>query len=106
MISLTESAAKEINTIQEREGKDGYGLRVRVIGGGCSGLTYQMGLEETPGEDDKVIESQGMKLFVDTKSAVFVAGTEIDFVHDLNGSGFKVNNPNAESTCGCGKSFS
>ena len=106
MIGLTESAVKEINTILEREGKHGFGLRVRVIGGGCSGLTYQMGLEEAAGEDDKVVESHGMKVFVDAKSAVFVAGTEIDFVHDLNGSGFKVKNPNAESTCGCGKSFS
>jgi iron-sulfur cluster assembly accessory protein len=106
MIGLTESAVKEIKTILEREKKDGHGLRVRVIGGGCSGLTYQMGLEEAPVEGDKVVESHGMKVFVDPKSAVFLAGTEIDFVHDLNGSGFKVNNPNAESTCGCGKSFS
>ncbi|MDP3936507.1 MAG: iron-sulfur cluster assembly accessory protein [Deltaproteobacteria bacterium] len=106
MISLTESAVKEITTIQEREKKHGYGLRVRVIGGGCSGLQYQMGLEEAPVEDDKVVESFGMKVFVDQKSAAFLAGTQIDFVHDLNGSGFKVQNPNAESTCGCGKSFS
>ena len=106
MIALTESAVKEINTILEREGKKGYGLRLRVIGGGCSGLTYQMGLEEAPTDEDKVVESHGMRVFVDPKSAVFVAGTELDFVHDLNGSGFKVKNPNAESTCGCGKSFS
>jgi iron-sulfur cluster assembly accessory protein len=106
MIALTESAVREIHAIQERQGKSGQGLRVRVIGGGCSGLQYQMGLESDPSDADKVIESHGMRVFVDQKSAVFLAGVEIDFVHELNGSGFKVNNPNADSTCGCGKSFS
>ncbi len=106
MIGLTESAVREIEAIQEREGKRGQGLRVRVVGGGCSGLQYQMGLESEPSEEDKVVESHGMRVFVDPKSAVFLVGVEIDFVHELNGSGFKVNNPNADSTCGCGKSFS
>jgi iron-sulfur cluster assembly accessory protein len=106
MIVLTESAVREIEAIQARAGKHGQGLRVRVVGGGCSGLQYQMGLEPDPTGEDKVVESRGLRVFVDPKSAVFLAGAEIDFVHELNGSGFKVNNPNAGSTCGCGKSFS
>ena len=106
MLALTETAVKEIGMILEREQKHGHGLRVRVMGGGCSGLQYQMGLEESPGPEDKVVESGGVQVFIDPKSAVFLAGVEIDFVHELNGSGFKVNNPNAQSTCGCGKSFS
>jgi iron-sulfur cluster assembly accessory protein len=105
MITLTETATSEINTLLEREGKQGYGLRIRVVGGGCSGLQYQMGLEKEPKAEDRVFESHGMKLFIDPKSAVFLAGVKVDFVHALNGSGFKIENPNAQSSCGCGKSF-
>lgn len=105
MITLTESATTEISTLLDREGKQGYGLRIKVVGGGCSGLQYQMGLEKEPKVDDKVFESNGMKLFVDAKSATFLAGVKVDFLHSLNGSGFKIENPNAQSSCGCGKSF-
>ena len=105
MITLTETATTEISTLLDREGKQGYGLRIRVVGGGCSGLQYQMGLEKEPTPEDKVFETNGMKVFVDPKSVVFLAGVKVDFVHALNGSGFKIENPNAQSSCGCGKSF-
>ena len=105
MIMLTETATTEISTLLDREGKQGYGLRIRVVGGGCSGLQYQMGLEKEPKPEDKVFETNGMKVFVDPKSVVFLAGVKVDFVHALNGSGFKIENPNAQSSCGCGKSF-
>ena len=80
-------------------------LRVRVIGGGCSGMTYVLDIVDEPDENDKVIEDQGMKLFVDRKSYVFLAGTTLDYSGGMNGKGFVFNNPNAKTTCGCGTSF-
>jgi iron-sulfur cluster assembly protein len=77
-----------------------------VKGGGCSGLTYTLSVESGPQTDDKVIEDQGVRLFIPKKSFVFLAGTELDFSDGLNGKGFTFNNPNAKSTCGCGTSFS
>ena len=77
-----------------------------VKGGGCSGLTYTLSVESGPQEEDKIIEDQGIRLFVPKKSFVFLAGTELDFSDGLNGKGFVFTNPNAKSTCGCGTSFS
>jgi len=106
-ISITEKAAKKVTQFASKEAKgDEYGLRVGVKGGGCSGLTYTLSVESGPQADDKIIEDQGIRLFVPKKSFVFLAGTELDFSDGLNGKGFTFNNPNAKSTCGCGTSFS
>ena len=85
--------------------RPGAYLRVGVKGGGCSGLTYMLDLVDEPKEDDKVIEEHGLKLFVDRKSYVFLAGTILEYSGGLNGKGFVFNNPNAKTTCGCGTSF-
>jgi iron-sulfur cluster assembly protein len=104
MVTITETAAAKIKELMP-EGDTEYALRMRVVGGGCSGLQYQMGLEEKPGDNDKVFTSNGIKVFVDTKSALYLAGAEVDYLNGLMESGFKITNPNATTTCGCGQSF-
>ena len=104
-ITVTETAAKKVQDFMQQMGKEGYGLRMRVAGGGCSGLQYQLGIDEKPAAGDKVLESNGLKVFVDLKSALYLAGVEVDYVECLLESGFKITNPNAKSTCGCGQSF-
>ena len=105
-ISITESAAKHVRQFSSDAGKPGSNLRVAVKGGGCSGLTYDLDLVEGPGENDKVISEHGLELYIDKKSYIFLAGTELDYSGGLNGKGFVFNNPNAKTTCGCGTSFS
>ena len=107
MISVTETAAGKIKELMEREGhpKD-HGLRLKVIGGGCSGFQYQLGFDERAGEDDSTIEAYGVQVFVDMKSALYLTGTELDYDDGLMGTGFRFNNPNAKNQCGCGESFS
>jgi len=104
-ITVTETASKKVQDFMTQMGKEGYGLRMRVMGGGCSGLQYQLGIDEKPAAGDKVLESNGLKIFVDLKSALYLAGVEVDYVEGLLESGFKITNPNAKSTCGCGQSF-
>ena len=104
MVTITEAAAVKIKELMP-EGATEYALRMRVVGGGCSGLQYQMGLEEAPGANDKVFTSNGIKVFVDTKSALYLAGAQVDYLNSLMESGFKITNPNAKTTCGCGQSF-
>lgn len=106
MVTLTEAAVGKIKELLRREGHSDYGLRMKVVGGGCSGLQYQMGFEETSGEDDDTVESGGVKVFIDMKSALYLAGSELDYDDGLMGSGFQVKNPNATNQCGCGESFS
>ena len=103
MISLTEIAAKKIKTLLLD--KEETGIRAGVRGGGCSGFTYQLKFDNKK-DTDREIESHGVKLYVDPKSYLYLMGTEIDFVDELNQSGFKFVNPNAKRTCGCGESFS
>ena len=105
-ISISKEAAGHVHHIAEQAGKSNANLRVGVKGGGCSGLTYILDLVDEPREDDKTIEEHGLKLFVDRKSYVFLAGTTLEYSGGLNGKGFVFNNPNAKSTCGCGTSFS
>ena len=105
VVNLTEVAAEKVRQLLERDGREGYGLRIKVVGGGCSGLQYQLMFDNAAGEMDQASEQFGVPVFVDSKSAVYLAGSSVDFVDDLNGSGFKVENPNATSTCGCGESF-
>ena len=104
-ITITREAADHIQEFAEQAGKPGSKLRVGVKGGGCSGLTYVLDLVDTLKEDDKVIEEHGLKLGIDRKSYVFLAGTSLEYSGGLNGKGFVFNNPNAKTTCGCGTSF-
>ena len=106
MIQLTEKAATKVREIREAEGLGEQGLRVRVIGGGCSGFTYDLFFEDETTELDQEFDSMGIKLFVDMMSYQYLEGTEIDYVEGLHGAGFKFGNPQAKSTCGCGSSFS
>ena len=105
-ITISDKAAKKALQFAEQENLTDFGLRVGVKGGGCSGLTYPLSIDHEPQPNDKVIEENGIKLFVDKKSYVFLAGTVLEYGDGLNGRGFEFNNPNAKSTCGCGTSFS
>jgi iron-sulfur cluster assembly protein len=105
-ISITKDAADHVRDFASQAGKPHANFRVGVKGGGCSGLTYVLDLTDEPNEGDKTIEQQGMKLFVDRKSYIFLAGTVLEYSGGLNGKGFVFNNPNAKTTCGCGTSFS
>jgi len=105
-ITLTKNAAKRVNAILTGEGKKDYFLRVNVSGGGCSGMSYNLTFDNEEKEFDKLYESRGVKIVCDIKSWFYVKGTEIDFSDDLLSGGFKLNNPNANRTCGCGTSFS
>ncbi|HWJ58821.1 MAG TPA: iron-sulfur cluster assembly accessory protein [Sphingomicrobium sp.] len=104
-ISLTESAARRVAWIAERQGKPAI-LRLAVDGGGCAGFTYIFELADAPQEVDAVAETDGVKLVVDPVSLDLVRGSAVDFVEDLGGAAFRVTNPNAQSGCGCGSSFS
>lgn len=103
---LSEKAAKQVRSVQERDGKTTTYLRVSVVGGGCSGLSYKMSFDEAVQPGDHVIETFGLKVALDPKSMLFLKGTQLDFSDGLNGQGFVFNNPNAKSSCGCGSSFS
>ncbi len=108
MITVTEKAAKRIRELLEKEGipADVGGLRLGVQGGGCSGLTYAMRLEKQPRPSDKVFVQDNIRVFVDPKSYLYLAGTVLDFKDDLMQQGFVFQNPNASKSCGCGTSFS
>lgn len=105
-IEVTSSAAKRINAIVSNEGNPEMWLRVSVSGGGCSGFQYNFALDDKSEDGDIVIERDGAKVVVDGTSLMFVLGSKIDFVENLTGAYFKVDNPNANSSCGCGTSFS
>lgn len=107
VVRLTEKAvAKVREVLDQQDPQQGIqGVRVAVVGGGCSGFQYAMNLEKSSQEGDRVVEVDGFKVFVDEQSSLYLQGTEIDFVETPQGSGFKFNNPNVRSTCGCGESF-
>jgi iron-sulfur cluster assembly protein len=105
-IDITEKALKQVKRIKEENNiPSDYALRIGVKGGGCSGLTYQLGFDGEYKDGDTVIEKDGVKLYVDGKSLFYLTGTILDFSDGLNGKGFIFNNPNATKTCGCGESF-
>ncbi len=104
-VTLTNSAAKRVAAIAQRQGKPAM-LRLSVDGGGCAGFTYKFALAEAVDGDDTIAETDGVKLVVDPMSLELVQGSAVDFVEDLGGAAFKVQNPNAASGCGCGSSFS
>ncbi len=106
-INLTPKAVEMVKELRAREGlPDGHALRVAVVGGGCSGFSYQLKFDEQRNEDDAVVDYDGVRVLIDSTSAQYLAGTEIDFVSSLHGGGFRFTNPKATHTCGCGSSFS
>jgi len=106
-IELTDRAAQEIKTLLSEQEKADSALRIWVAGGGCSGLQYGMAIDDAPVEEnDQVFDSKGVKVVVDALSLSYMDGAEVDFVEDVLGGGFKVENPNATGGCGCGSSFS
>lgn len=106
LIRVTPSAAEKVNTLLLRQGRASGVLRVAVVGGGCSGLQYKMDLQEQPANRDIVVDTNGVRVVVDPKSALYVTGSELDYVEALQDGGFKVKNPNAAASCSCGESFS
>lgn len=108
MIEVTQKAVTEIKRIQANDPTAGDAmLRVMVVGGGCSGMSYKLGFDNQPAAaNDKVFEKDGIKVVVDPKSYLYLTGMTLDFTDGLNGTGFVFNNPNAKRTCGCGSSFS
>jgi iron-sulfur cluster assembly protein len=105
MITLTEVAVGKVKEILDSQEPKPNGLRISVVGGGCSGFSYSMAFENSPGMLDKSYEFNGLKVFVDQASMLYLDGAEVDYVETLEGAGFKFNNPNVKSTCGCGSSF-
>jgi iron-sulfur cluster assembly accessory protein len=106
LVKLTPSAANKVATLLAKQGRANGVLRVAVVGGGCSGLQYKMDLQDGPASRDILVESGGVRVVVDPKSALYVTGSELDYTEALQDGGFKVKNPNAATTCSCGESFS
>ena len=106
MITVTEKAKQKVEEILKSENREGHGLRVAVLGGGCSGFTYDLKFEAAAVEGDEVLDCGRFRVFVDPISSQFLEGSTLDFLDGLHGTGFKVGNPNAKGTCGCGQSFS
>ena len=106
LIRLTEAAGDKVRGLLQKQGRMEGVLRVAVVGGGCSGLQYKMDLQDRPQNRDILVESSGVRVVVDPKSALYVTGSELDYLEALQGGGFKVKNPNAATSCSCGESFS
>ncbi len=107
MVSLTPMAIEKVKEILTQQTPKPTGLRVAVVGGGCSGFSYHMAFENQINESsDNVYEFDGLKVMVDQMSEMYLDGVQIDYIESIEGSGFKFNNPNVKSTCGCGSSFS
>ncbi len=106
MISITTQAIDQIKRFQSEAGMASGGLRVAIVGGGCSGLSYKLDFQKEPQTQDKIFEQDGVRVFIDPKSALYVRGLELDYSGGLNGTGFMFKNPNATKSCGCGTSFS
>ena len=106
MVQLTPRAVDKVKEIMGTQGPAPAGLRIAVVGGGCSGFSYSMAFENTPNMLDKSYSYDGLKVFIDQASMLYLDGAEVDYVESMEGSGFKFNNPNVKTTCGCGSSFS
>ena len=106
MIQLTETAVNKVKEILGAQQPQPAGLRISVVGGGCSGFNYSMAFESEPGLLDKTYDFSGLKVFIDQASMLYLDGAEVDYVETIEGAGFKFNNPNVKNTCGCGSSFS
>jgi iron-sulfur cluster assembly protein len=106
MVQLTPRAVDKVKEIMGTQEPAPAGLRISVVGGGCSGFSYSMAFENTPNMLDKSYSYDGLKVFIDQASMLYLDGAEVDYVESMEGSGFKFNNPNVKTTCGCGSSFS
>jgi iron-sulfur cluster assembly accessory protein len=105
MIQMTEKAVGKVKELLSAEDKQGFGLRVAIQGGGCSGFQYGLTFESAEKPNDQILEFGGLKVYVDAMSGMYLEGVKIDYVDSLDGSGFKIDNPNSTGTCGCGHSF-
>jgi iron-sulfur cluster assembly accessory protein len=105
-IHFTPKAVEMVKDAMARENLEGYGIRVGVVGGGCSGFQYSMDFENETKDGDLIVDTGGVKVYLDPMSSMYLQGVTIDYVVGLQGAGFKFNNPNAKNTCGCGSSFS
>lgn len=105
MIDMTETAVKKVSEILGSQEPKPAGLRIAVVGGGCSGFSYSMAFENNAGPLDKTYSFNGLKVFVDQASMLYLDGARVDYIETLEGAGFKFENPNVKSTCGCGSSF-
>ncbi len=107
LVTVTEAAASHIKRLLDQDGKaETHALRMKVVGGGCSGLQYQLMFDDQRKDTDHAGEASGVRVVVDEKSALYLVGTVLDYVDSLSESGFKIQNPNAKTSCGCGESFS
>jgi iron-sulfur cluster assembly accessory protein len=106
MVQLTDSAVTKVREILDQQEPKPAGLRISVVGGGCSGFSYSMAFENAPNMLDKTYDYSGLKVFIDQASLLYLDGARVDYVETLEGSGFKFDNPQVKSTCGCGSSFS
>src|SRR5579862_4943302 len=106
MVQLTETAVSKVKEILSGQEPKPAGLRIAVVGGGCSGFSYSMAFENTPGMLDKTYKFDELNVFIDQASLLYLDGVQVDYVETMEGSGFKFNNPNVKNTCGCGSSFS
>jgi len=105
-VSLTAHAVEMVKAAIEQENLAGHGIRIGVVGGGCSGFQYSMDFENSAKDGDFVVEQDGLKVYIDPMSSMYLQGVTVDYVQGLQGAGFKFTNPNAKNTCGCGSSFS
>ncbi len=105
MVQLTEKAISKVKEVLEAQDPKPVGLRISVVGGGCSGFTYSMAFENTPNMLDKTYDFSGLKVFIDQASLLYLEGATVDYIESIEGQGFKFDNPNVKSTCGCGSSF-
>ncbi len=105
-ITLTAKAVEMVKNAMQQEGLQGHGIRIGVMGGGCAGFQYSMDFEKAPRDGDLSFEQEGIRMYVDPMSSMYLQGVTIDYVVGLQGAGFKFDNPNARTTCGCGASFS
>jgi len=106
MIQLTDTASTKVKEIMSQQNPAPTALRVAVVGGGCSGFSYHMAFDNAENPSDNIYEFEGLKVLVDQMSEMYLDGVQIDYIETLEGAGFKFNNPNVKSTCGCGSSFS
>lgn len=106
MLQVTTKAVDKVKALMAAENKQGYGLRVAVQGGGCSGFQYGLNFDNVERPNDQILEFDGLKVYVDAMSQLYLEGVSIDYVDSLGGSGFKIDNPKATGSCGCGSSFS
>jgi iron-sulfur cluster assembly accessory protein len=106
MLQLTDNAVAKVKVLMAADGKEGYGLRVAVRGGGCSGFQYQLSYERAARDNDEVLDFDGLAVYLDPMSQLYLEDVKIDYLDSLQESGFKILNPKASGTCGCGSSFS